>query len=73
MSESTKVTKKTKARKHDHSCTSAEIFPGGGNLDILFVIFKLLTISVPSKIILHKQIFVLVSMIILGLSKWSFQ
>ena len=25
----------------------------GGNVDILFVIFKLLTISVPSKIILH--------------------
>jgi len=26
---------------------------GGGNVDILFIIFKLLTISVPSKIILH--------------------
>ena len=25
----------------------------GGNVDILFFIFKLLTISVPSKIILH--------------------
>jgi len=37
------------------------------------IIFKLLTISVPSKIILHEQIFVLVSVIILGLSKWSFQ
>jgi len=29
MRESTKVTKKTKARKHDHSRASAEIFPGG--------------------------------------------
>jgi len=31
----------------------AEIFPVGGNVNILFIIFKLLTISVPSKIILH--------------------
>jgi len=28
-------------------------FSKGGNVDILFIIFKLLTISVPSKIILH--------------------
>ena len=49
MSESTK---KTKARKHDHSWASAEVLPGG-KVDILFIIFKLLTISVPSKIILH--------------------
>jgi len=48
-------------------------FSRRGNLDILFIIFKLLTISVPSNISLHEQIFVLVSMIILGLSKWSFQ
>jgi len=41
-----------KARKHDHSWASAEILPVG-NVDILFIIFKLLTISVPSKIILH--------------------
>jgi len=47
MSESTK---KTKARKHDHSWASAEIFPGGATL---FVILKLLRISVPSKRILH--------------------
>jgi len=73
MSESTKVTKKRKREKHDHSLASAEIFLGGGNLNILFIIFKLLTISVLSKIILHEQIFVLVSMIILGLSKWGFQ
>jgi len=39
----------------------------------LFIIFKLLAISVPSKIILHEQIFVLVIVIILGLSKWGFQ
>jgi len=25
---------KTKARKHDHSSAAAEIFPGGGKLDI---------------------------------------
>jgi len=43
---------KTKARKHNHSWASAEMLPGG-NVDILFIIFKLLTISVPSKIILH--------------------
>jgi len=49
MSESTK---KTKARRHNHSWASAEIFPGG-NVDILLIIFKLLTISVPSKTILH--------------------
>jgi len=49
MSESNE---KTKARKHDHSWSSAEILPGG-NIDILFIIFKLLTISVPLKIILH--------------------
>ena len=28
-------------------------FSRGGNVDILFIIFKLLTISIPSKIILH--------------------
>jgi len=28
-------------------------FSTGGNVDILFIIFKLLRISVPSKIILH--------------------
>jgi len=44
----------------------------GGNVDILFIIFKLLTISVPSKFC-TEQIFLLVSMIILGLSKWAFQ
>ena len=67
------MSERTKKRKRDHSWASAEICPPRGNLDILFIIFKLLTISVPSKIILHEQIFVLVSMIILGLSKWSFQ
>jgi len=44
---------KTKPRKHDHSWASAERFTAGGNVDILFIIFKLPTISVPSKIILH--------------------
>jgi len=32
---------------------SAEIFPGG-KVNILFIIFTLLTISVPCKIILHR-------------------
>jgi len=53
MRESTKVTKKMKARKHDHPRASAEIFPGVGKVNILFIISKLLTISIPSKIILH--------------------
>jgi len=46
-------TKKTKARKHDDSWTSAEILPGG-KVDIFFVIFNMLTISVPSKLIFHR-------------------
>ena len=52
MSESTKVT--------ESDCEKARSFMGvrrnfssGGNVDILFIIFKLLTVSVPSKIILH--------------------
>jgi len=45
-------TESTKKRKRDHSWASAEILPRG-NVDILFIMFKLLTISVPSKIILH--------------------
>jgi len=49
MSESTK---KRKRQKHEHSWASAEILPGG-KVDILFIISTLLTISVPSKIILH--------------------
>jgi len=46
------MSENTNARKNDHSWASAEIFPEG-NVDIFFIIFKLLTISVPSKIILH--------------------
>jgi len=38
---------KTKARKHDHSWRPQKFFQVG-NVDILFVIFKLLTISIPS-------------------------
>jgi len=34
MRESTKV---TKARKHDHSRASAEIFPGGARITLHFV------------------------------------
>ena len=69
MSESTKV---TKARKHDHSWASAEIFPRG-NVHILFIIFILLTITVPSKIMLHWANICFSEHDILGLSKWSFQ
>jgi len=50
MSESTKV---TKARKHDYSLACAEIFLGGATSAFCSSFFKLLTISVPSKIILH--------------------
>ena len=65
---------KTKARKHDHSWASAEIFPRGeGNFGILFIIFKLLRISVPSKTILHWANICFSEHDILGLSKWSFQ
>ena len=31
---------KTKARRHDHSWASAELFPARGNVNILFIIFK---------------------------------
>jgi len=72
MRESTKVTKKRK-RESTIIHGRPQKFFQGGKANILFIIFKLLTISVPSKMILHCQIFVLVNMIILGLSKWSFQ
>ena len=55
MSESTEVTKKRKRESTIiHGCPQ-KFFQGGksGNVDILFVIFKLLTISVPFKMILH--------------------
>jgi len=48
-------------------------FSTGGNVDILFIIFKLLRISVPSKIILHWANICFSEHDILGLSKWSFQ
>jgi len=48
-------------------------FLQGGNVNILFMIFKLLTISVPSKIILHWENICFSEHDILGLSKWSFQ
>jgi len=46
MSESTKVTKSEKARSF---MGVRRNFSRGGNVHILFIIFKLLTISVPSK------------------------
>jgi len=52
MSESTKVTKKRKRGSTIIHGRPHKFFQGG-NVDILFIIFKLLTISVTSKIILH--------------------
>jgi len=72
MRESTKVTKKRNREIMIIHGRPQEFFQGG-KVNILFIIFKLLMISVPSKIVLHDQIFVLVSMIILRLRKWSFQ
>jgi len=51
-----KISESSKTRKREitiiHGCPQL-FFRGGGNVDILLIIFKLLTISVPSKIILH--------------------
>ena len=49
MSESTKKRKRESRIIHGRP----QKFFRGGNVDILFIIYKLLTISVPSKIILH--------------------
>jgi len=55
MSESTKVTKNESEKARSFMGVRRN-FSRGGNVDILFVIFKMLTISVPFKIILQKQI-----------------
>jgi len=52
MRESTKVTKKRKLESPIIHGRPQKFFQGC-KVDILFIIFKLLTISVPSKIILH--------------------
>ena len=54
MSESTKVTKKRKRESTNIHGRPQKLFKGG-NVNILFIIFKLLAISVrpTSKIILH--------------------
>ena len=49
MSESTKKRRRESTIIHGRQ----QKFFQGGNVDILFIIFKLLTISVPSKITLH--------------------
>jgi len=49
MSESTKKRKRESTIIHGRP----QKFFQGGKVDISFIIFKLLTISVPSKIILH--------------------
>jgi len=53
MSESTKVSKKRKRESTIIHGRLQNFLRGGGNVGIFFIIFKLLTISVPSKIILH--------------------
>jgi len=52
MSESTKVTK-SKSEKARSFMGVRSYFFSGDNVDISFIMFILLTISVPSKIILH--------------------
>ena len=52
MSKSTKVTKSESEKARSFMGVRRNI-SSGGNVDILFIIFKLLTISVPSNIILH--------------------
>ena len=53
MRESTQVTKKAKARNHGSFSGVRRNFFRESKVNILFIIFKLLTISVPSKVILH--------------------
>jgi len=53
MSESTKVTKSESEKARSFMGVRRNFSRGWGNVDILFIIFKLLMISVPSKIILH--------------------
>ena len=62
MSESTKVTKKQK-RESTIIHWRQQKFSRGGNVDILFIIFKLLTVSVRSNIFLYWAN-ILVSMVI---------
>jgi len=52
MSESTKVTK-TRKRESTIIHGRPQKFLQGGNVDILYIIFKMLAIGVPYKIILH--------------------
>jgi len=61
-----------KARKHDHSWASAEIFPGGKRRHFVYHFQNADSrCSLSDNFTLSK--FVLVSMIILGLRTWSFQ
>ena len=73
MSESTKVTKSESEKARSFMGVRRNFSRGWGNVDILFIIFKLLMISVPSKIILHWANICFGEHDILGLSKWSFQ
>jgi len=54
MIESTNVSKKRKRESTIIYESPQKFLRGGGNVGIFFIIFKLLTISVPSKIILHR-------------------
>jgi len=53
MRENTKVTKSENEKALSIIHELPQKFFQGGNVDILFFIFKVLTISVPSKIILN--------------------
>jgi len=52
MRESTKLTKRDSEKARSFMGVRRNV-SRGGNVDILFIIFKWLRISVPSKIILH--------------------
>jgi len=52
MSESTKVTKKRK-RESTIIHGRPQKFFQGGNVDILYIVFKMLTFGVPYKLISH--------------------
>jgi len=68
------MSERTKKRKRESMIIHGrpQKFLQGGNADILFIIFKFLRVSVPSKIILHWANICFSDHDILGLSKWNF-
>jgi len=63
---------KANPRKHGHSWASAELFPGGTTLTFWFSFSNCWRSVFPLRLCIE-QIFVLMSMITLGLSRWNFQ